>query len=182
MFIVFLPTWYYDVPLHHLTVYQISWQSEYLFPLYGNFHTLTKTRKKTETIFESLYLGNVWLNLVDFGMWVLTVGGISTAKIVQFHVSSTKLHMHARENCIIVLRLIYSWCGVPASWAAWHTEGCTQPLKSGGKVVWSKVAAKNVTMMLMITNIIISVCNSFSNIIAAMVFDFHPTTCMQLRN
>jgi len=40
------------------------------FPLYGNFHTLTKRRKKRKNeenkpIFESLYLGNTWHDLVE---------------------------------------------------------------------------------------------------------------------
>jgi len=43
-----------------MKVYQISRQSDTAFVFYNNFHTLTKTRKKTETqpIFEGSYLGH----------------------------------------------------------------------------------------------------------------------------
>jgi len=70
--------WYQDVPLHHLSVYQISRESDNSFPLYGNFHALSNRRKKqekneeTKPIFESLYLGNAWHNLVEIrnvGYW-----------------------------------------------------------------------------------------------------------------
>ena len=39
--------------------------------------------------------------LLQFGMWGTDSGGISTAKIVRFCKSSTKVHV--LENCIIVL-------------------------------------------------------------------------------
>jgi len=54
-------------------VYQISKQLDNPFVLYGNFHTKTKRRKKQEKneeskpVFESLYLGNAWRDLVE--MW-----------------------------------------------------------------------------------------------------------------
>jgi len=57
-----------------------------------------KKNKKTKPICGSSYLGNAWR---DLNVGVLMVEGISTAKIVRFRTSSTKLHM--RENCIIVL-------------------------------------------------------------------------------
>jgi len=53
-------------------VYQISRQSDNPFPLYGNFHTKKKRRQKkkkekeeTKPVFESLYLGNAWHDLVE---------------------------------------------------------------------------------------------------------------------
>jgi len=42
---VFNQTWHQDVPLHHLSVYQILRQSYIPFPLYGNFHTKMKSKK-----------------------------------------------------------------------------------------------------------------------------------------
>jgi len=89
------------VPLHHLSVYQISRQLDNLFLHYGNFHTLTKRRKNEETkaIFEGSYLRNTLSWNLKCG--VLMMEGISTAKIVQLCTSSTKLHI--RENCVTVL-------------------------------------------------------------------------------
>ena len=100
-------TWYHDAPLHHLPVHQISKHSDNLFPLYGNFNTFMKRRRKkneeTKPIFGSSYVS--WKFLARFS-WnlkcgVLTVEGISTAKIVRFRKSTTKVHI--RENRIIVL-------------------------------------------------------------------------------
>jgi len=56
-------------------VYKISRQSENPFPLYGNFHALTKRRKKdeeTKPIFESSYFRNTCHDLVEIrnvGYW-----------------------------------------------------------------------------------------------------------------
>jgi len=58
---------------------KFSRQSDNPFPLYGNFHTKTKRRKKnkkkneeTKPIFESSYLTNAWRDLVEIwnvGYW-----------------------------------------------------------------------------------------------------------------
>jgi len=61
--------WYQDVPLSHLSVYQISRELEYAFAFYNNFHTLMKRRKKREKkenpVFEGSYLGNARYDLVE---------------------------------------------------------------------------------------------------------------------
>ena len=60
-----------------------------------------------------IYVVTIW------NVGVLMVEDISTAKIVRFRKSSTKIDMH--KNYIIVLP---ARCGVPASWAARHTTMC----------------------------------------------------------
>ena len=60
-----LQTWHQDAPLHHLSVYQISRQSNNLFPRYGNQDEKKKKNEETKPIFESSYLGNAWRDLVE---------------------------------------------------------------------------------------------------------------------
>ena len=112
-------TWYQDLPMHHQIT---SLSDNALCILYGNFRILMKRQKKW------VNLANFWKfiyqkHLVQFS-WnlecgVLILEGISTAEITQFCWSSTKLHIS--ENYITV---IYSQCGMPASWIAWHTTVC----------------------------------------------------------
>jgi len=58
-----------DAPLHHLFGYQISKQSDNPFPLLimVTFIPRQKEEKNEENkpVFESLYLGNSWRNLVE---------------------------------------------------------------------------------------------------------------------
>jgi len=91
-------TWYQDAPLHHLSVYQISRQSDNPFSLYGNFNTFTKRKKKLSQFLE-VHISE--MPGKKFGMWGTDSGRHLHSKIVRFCTSSTKLCMP--ENCIIVL-------------------------------------------------------------------------------
>ena len=102
-------TCHQDVPLHHLSVYRISGQSNNPFPLCGNFHIKTKRRRKnqkkseeTNPVFESSYLGNTWHDLVE--IWNVGCRRWRTSPLQKsfgFFTSSKKLHVC--ENCIFVL-------------------------------------------------------------------------------
>jgi len=84
----------------------------------SHFDEKKEKNKETKPIFENLYLGNAGCDLVEIWnvRYCMMVEGISTAKIVWFRTSSTKLCI--RENCIFVLPVnIYTHgCGMPASW------------------------------------------------------------------
>jgi len=102
-------TRYQDAPLYHLSVYQISRKLNNPFPLYDNFNTFTKKKRKKKekkakklSQFLEVHIsetsGAIYLK---FEIWGIELEGNSTAKIVWFRTSSTKLHI--RENRIIVL-------------------------------------------------------------------------------
>jgi len=57
-----------DAPLHHLSVYQSSRQSDNPFPLYGKKKRQEKKNEETKPVFESLYLGSAWRDLVEIRM------------------------------------------------------------------------------------------------------------------
>ena len=69
--------------------------------------------KKKLSQFLKVYISETPGMILECG--VLTVKGISTAKIIQFRTSSTKLRMH--ENCVIVLPVNIL---ALASWATRH--------------------------------------------------------------
>ena len=94
-------TWYQNEPLDHLSVCQISKHSNNQF---------------LEVISQKHLVQFSW----NLKSWVLTMGSISTPKIIRFHISSRKLHMH--KNCVIDLPA--HMCGAPASWTAQHTTVC----------------------------------------------------------
>ena len=104
---------YQDAPLHNLSVYQVSRQSNNLFPLHGNFHTLTKRRKNKETkqflkVHISEMPGEVYLK---FGMWRTdSRGHLHSKNCPGFYKQHEVTYVH--ENCIIVLPVNYSqvWC------------------------------------------------------------------------
>ena len=53
-------TWYQDVSLYHLSVYQISRQLDNMFPFYGYFYTLMKRRKtKKLSQFLKVYISDM---------------------------------------------------------------------------------------------------------------------------
>ena len=119
-----MQTWYQYAPLHHLLVSQITRQSDNPFPLYGNFRTLIK-RRKIKKLFLKVYMlvriRNAWCNLVEiWNLGVLTMEGISIAKIVKFCRSRMKLCMC--ENCVIVYPV-----NIRAYSTVWHAGflGCT---------------------------------------------------------
>jgi len=93
-------------------MYQIARQLDNLFPLYGNFNTFTKRRKKMKKLSQFLEVhilempGAIYLKLES---GVLMLEGISVAKIVRFRRNSMKLRI--RENHIIVF-LVYILMGV----------------------------------------------------------------------
>ena len=92
------------MPLHHLFVYQISRQSNNLFPLFMVTFTPLQKKKNEETkpIFESLYLGNTWRDLLEIwnvGYWRWRAS--PQQKISWFHTSSMKLNIH--NSCAIIL-------------------------------------------------------------------------------
>jgi len=53
-------TWYQDTPLHHLSAYQISRQSNNPSPLYDNLNTFMKKNED-----HTVYLRNTWHDLVE---------------------------------------------------------------------------------------------------------------------
>ena len=111
----------------YITLHKISRQSDNLFPLHGNFHTLTKrskkTRKNEETIpiFENLYLRNPGTIYLKFGM--CGTEGREHLDSSWFRTSSTQLRI--RKNCIYCSSCQYTHgCGALVSWGARHTTVC----------------------------------------------------------
>jgi len=102
VFTVFQPNLVPRCALHHLSVYQIKRQSDYTFSPYGNFNTLTKRRKKSKKL-RQFWKNISWKCLVRFcynlECGILTVEGVSTAKIIWFRKSSTRVRMWTLHYC-----------------------------------------------------------------------------------
>ena len=99
-------------------MYYISRQLDYLFPLYGNFHTLEKRQKRkkwrNQTNFWKLF-GNAGCDLVEiwnvgYWWWKGSPQQKSSGFIQAVHYYSSCQYSHG--------------CGVLVSWAARHTTVC----------------------------------------------------------
>jgi len=98
--------------VHRLAVYQISGQLDNTFLFYDNFCCLTKRRKQKRKKNEETQWSFISQKHLAQFSWhseceVMTLAGISTAKISWFRWSVMELRIH--ENHIIVLPVNNSW-------------------------------------------------------------------------
>jgi len=113
--------WYQNASLSHLSVYQISSQSDSAL-CFDNFKTTTKKKnQETQPIFKGSYLRNAWHNLVEiwnvrWWHWL----AFPPQKSFGF------VKVSGATYCIIVLPVNNSWVW---SWATWHTTLCLDYLK-----------------------------------------------------
>ena len=123
----FNQTWCQHAPLHHLLVYEISRQSDYLFPFYGSFNTLTKRRKKkTKKLSQFLEVDiseTPGVIELKFGMWGTNNRG---------HLHNENRPVSYQQHEVIYARKSHycsscqytHGCGMLASWAARFTIVC----------------------------------------------------------
>ena len=111
---------------------QISRQSDIMFAfyMYGSFCKFVKRQrrkrrnKKTRRNFKS-HISRMFSAIPrNFGMRGTDNVGVSTVKLVLFHKGSTKLPMCENHVFFVPVDILYSRCGVLASWAARHTTVC----------------------------------------------------------